>query len=145
MTESDQRKEHYIAAYKTILQSSINGLPSGLRQKIALALGKHKSFVSQITNPNYSIPIPVQHLDTIFAICRFSQDECEQFLEHYILAHPEHKNRINTCKQYVNRFRTLTIHIPVLEDPMQQKRLEASILEFTDRAILEAQKSISTT
>ncbi|MCP4709116.1 MAG: hypothetical protein GY869_10865, partial [Planctomycetes bacterium] len=66
-------------------------------------------------------------------------------LEFYIQAHPEHKNRINTSKQYVNRFRTLTIHIPVLDDPVQQRQLETKILEFADREIAAMQKTTSKT
>ncbi len=111
-----------------------------MRQKMAKALGKHKSFVSQITNPSYSVPIPVQHLDTIFVICHFSQDEVERFLAFYIAAHPEHKNRINISKQYVNRFKTLTIHVPILDDLVKQKQLETRILEFADREIASFSK-----
>ena len=37
-----------------------------------MALGKNRSFVSQITNPAYATPIPAQHLETIFEICHFS-------------------------------------------------------------------------
>ena len=40
--------------------------PSGTRQRLAGALGKNRSFVSQIANPAYPVPIPVQHLETIF-------------------------------------------------------------------------------
>ena len=46
------------AHYKTILRNTIDRRPSGTRQKIALALGKNKSFVSQITNPAYLSPVP---------------------------------------------------------------------------------------
>ena len=37
-----------------------------------IALGKNRSFVSQITNPAYAMPIPAQHLEIIFEICHFS-------------------------------------------------------------------------
>ena len=38
-------KEELVAAYKEILQSYIDLRPSGVRLKIADAIGKHKSFV----------------------------------------------------------------------------------------------------
>ena len=69
-----------IAAYKTILKEYIDRRPSGLRQKLAAALGKHKSFISQITGPSYAMPIPVAHLQTIFDICHFSPTERKNFL-----------------------------------------------------------------
>ena len=49
--------------------------PSGTRQRLADALGKNRSFVSQITNPAYQTPIPAQHFDPIFEICHFSAQE----------------------------------------------------------------------
>ena len=39
-----------------------------------------KSFVSQITNPAYTVPIPATDLTTIFEICHLSAAEREQFL-----------------------------------------------------------------
>src|SRR5262245_1448694 len=77
-----------VAAYKGVLQAIIDNRPSGTRQRIAAALGKNRSFVSQITNPVYSTPIPAQHLETIFAICHFSAAEREAFLHAYRRAHP---------------------------------------------------------
>ena len=77
-----------VAAYKVILKEYIDRRPSGLRQKLATALGKHKSFISQITGPSYAMPIPVQHLATIFDICHFSPAERKAFLAAYAAAHP---------------------------------------------------------
>lgn len=77
-----------VAAYKSILQAIIDNRPSGTRQRIASAIGKNRSFVSQITNPVYPTPIPAQHLDTIFSICHFSAPEREAFLHAYRRAHP---------------------------------------------------------
>jgi hypothetical protein len=77
-----------VAAYKSILQAIIDNRPSGTRQRIASAIGKNRSFVSQITNPIYPTPIPLQHLDTIFSICHFSAGEREAFLHAYRRAHP---------------------------------------------------------
>ena len=39
--------------------------PSGTRQRLADALGKNRSFVTQITSPAYDTPIPARHLSTI--------------------------------------------------------------------------------
>ena len=51
-----------IRAYKPILASIIDRRPSGTRQRLADELGKNRSFVTQITSPTYSTPIPAKHL-----------------------------------------------------------------------------------
>ena len=61
-----------VTAYKTLLASIIDRRPSGTRQRLADALAKNRSFVTQITNPAYATPVPASHLDVIFEICHFS-------------------------------------------------------------------------
>src|SRR4051794_4959886 len=78
-----------IAVYKTILRDCIDRRPAGLRARLATALGKHKSFVSQLTNPIYPMPVPARHIETIFEICHFSPDERRSFLKAYARAHPD--------------------------------------------------------
>ncbi|RUY88759.1 hypothetical protein, partial [Mesorhizobium sp. M7A.F.Ca.CA.003.01.2.1] len=80
--------EEAIRAYKTILSQVIDQRPSGMRQRLADALGKHRSFVTQISSPAYSIPIPSKHLPAIFSVCHFSPAERDQFLAAYHQAHP---------------------------------------------------------
>jgi hypothetical protein len=70
----------WIAAYKRILQDVLNRRPSGMRQRLAEALGKNRSFITQISNPAYQTPIPVQHLHRIIEICHFSAQERDQLL-----------------------------------------------------------------
>ena len=66
----------------------IDQRPSGTRQRLADALGKHRSFVTQITSPAYSTPIPSKHLPLIFSVCHFSTHERDHFLGAYQVAHP---------------------------------------------------------
>jgi hypothetical protein len=80
--------EEAVARYKAILQRVIDNRPSGTRQRLAGALGKNRSFVSQIANPAYATPIPARHLETIFEICHFSPDDRQLFVEAYAAAHP---------------------------------------------------------
>jgi len=60
-----------VADYKVILRRVLDNRPSGTRLKLAAALGKNRSFVTQITNPAYLVPIPAKHVAIIFevAIC----------------------------------------------------------------------------
>ena len=77
-----------IAAYKAILRDVLDRRPSGMRQRLAEALGKNRSFITQIANPAYQTPIPAQHVHPIIQICHFSVQERDRFLEAYHRAHP---------------------------------------------------------
>ena len=72
-----------------MLAAIIERRPSGTRQRLARALAKNRSFVSQITNPAYATPIPASHLAQIFEICHFSAAERQEFTRLYALAHPK--------------------------------------------------------
>jgi hypothetical protein len=77
-----------VEAYKIILRNVLDRRPSGTRQRLAIALGKNRSFISQISNPAYPVPIPAPHLEVIFEICHFSGAEKRAFLESFARAHP---------------------------------------------------------
>ena len=83
----DGRAAH-VETYKTILRNVLDQRPSGTRQRLATALGKNRSFVTQISNPAYSVPIPAPHLEIIFEICRFSPVDKSAFLDAFTRAHP---------------------------------------------------------
>ncbi len=64
-----------------------------MRQRLAEAIGKNRSFVSQISNPAYEVPIPARHVGLIFEICLFSPQQRAAFLKAYSRAHPEPVHR----------------------------------------------------
>ena len=123
-----------IAHYKGILRTYVDRRPSGTRQKIALTLGKHKSFVSQITNPAYASPVPAPHLNAIFEICHFSPEERRTFLAAYRLAHPK-QGEVRSDASGGERSHELRIRVPVLDDAGLQKDLEATIRQTAARII----------
>jgi len=127
-----------IARYKTLLRAVIDRRPSGLRGRLAMALGKHKSFVSQITNPAYSVPIPATDLATIFEICHLSPAEREQFLTDYRAAHPDRASR---PLRAANAPHELRIALPKFETESRAREVEAMILDFAARTIKLAQHS----
>ena len=51
-----------LVEYKRVLEEVLNNRPSGTRMRLATALGKNRSFISQISNPLYPTPIPAIHL-----------------------------------------------------------------------------------
>jgi hypothetical protein len=109
-----------LAQYKRVLQQVLDSRPSGTRQRLAELLGKNRSFISQISNPNYSVPIPARHVDRIFEVCHFSAAERNQFLEAYVRAHP----RRNKPGAPDTRWREITLRVPDLHDAEKNKRLE---------------------
>src|SRR4051795_11652428 len=97
-----------VAEYKAILKRVLDDRPSGTRQRLAKALGKNRSFISQIANPAYPVPIPVQHLETLIEVCHFSQEERRGFLAAYTRAHPQRLALVTTAR----RTRTISIVVP---------------------------------
>jgi hypothetical protein len=124
-----------IAAYKTILRDCIDRRPAGMRARIAIALGKHKSFVSQLSNPIYPMPIPARHIGTIFEICHFSREERQAFLKAYERAHPGAASRPVDEGAPPSRRKTISLEIPELGDPRKQRALESLLRELADRIV----------
>ena len=121
--------EEAVARYKAILRHVLDNRPSGARQRLASALGKNRSFVSQITNPSYSTPIPARHLETVFEICHFSPDDRRLFLEAYSEAHPR---RVSAAKEN-RRLRPHTIYLPDLGAEGRNHELDRIVGEFVQR------------
>src|SRR6202167_4985675 len=99
-----------VAEYKRIFKEVLDSRPSGMRIRLAYAIGKNRSFVSQISNPAYPIPIPIQHLNTIFDVCHFPPATKASFLRAYARAHPRRMGRLAE----IPRERTIMLHLPDL-------------------------------
>jgi hypothetical protein len=112
-----------LEGYKAILQKVIETRPSGTRQRLAEALGKNRSFISQITNPVYATPVPVQHLEIIFRICHFSGAEKRQFLAAYRAAHPGRLEQVDGLRQS----RTVAIELPDFGNVQMNRRVDEMV------------------
>jgi hypothetical protein len=121
--------EEAIRAYKSILAHVIDQRPSGMRQRLADALGKHRSFVTQISSLAYSTPIPSKHLPAIFSVCHFSAAEREQFLAAYHRAHPGKKSPAAGLR----KTRHLSLVVPDLGDDRQNAALDRAINDFIQK------------
>ncbi len=128
-------KDALVAAYKALLQAFIDRRPSGMRLKIAEAIGKNKSFVSQITNPAYPVPVPARHLDTIFRICHFSAEERQQFLAAYGAAHPNGAFDGKPARRRNDAGRQVVIDLPLLGNPDLEDDVADLIREFAHRVV----------
>jgi hypothetical protein len=112
-----------IEAYKAILLAVIENRPSGTRQRLAEALGKNRSFVSQIINASYPTPVPAQHIETIFSICHFAPHEREAFLEAYRVAHPGKLETVRAPRQA----RRIVVELPDFGRPAINRKVDEII------------------
>jgi hypothetical protein len=118
-----------VAEYKAILQRVLEARPSGTRQRIATALAKNRSFVTQITSPAYDTPIPARHVDLVMEICHFSPHERDAFLAAYGRAHPSR----HTSPRGEPRTRAHVVYLPDLGSEERNRKLDALIGDFVEK------------
>jgi len=112
-----------VAEYKRILSDVLELLPSGTRKRLAAALGKNRSFITQITNPAYSVPLPARHVDAVLDLCHLPPDKRQAFLDAYHRAHPRwHHHAFEPP-----RLRQVGVLLPDLGDPASNRELEALV------------------
>ncbi|MDV7341759.1 hypothetical protein RYZ26_19315 [Terasakiella sp. A23] len=132
MSKINQKVDAAIADYKTLIKSYLELRPSGTRIKLAEAFGTHKSFISQVCNPAYNVPLPSQHIPALFRVLHLSDGEKAAFMEAYQKAHPE---QLDDIEELPKNGKVVQIEIPKdLSVPVQQE-LEKMITEFAERAI----------
>ena len=120
-----------VADYKLVLQQVLDNRPAGTRLRLAEGLGKNRSFISQITNPNYSVPIPARHIERIFEICHFLASEKTQFMEAYERAHPDRAPGDSGDR----RWREIVLRVPDLRDRKKNKQLDDMMKEMLERVL----------
>ena len=121
-----------VAEYKRIFKEVLDSRPSGMRIRLAHAIGKNRSFVSQISNPAYPVPIPIQHLNTIFEVCHFSPRHKTAFLKAYARAHPRRVDRLAANP----RDRTVTLHVPDFGNSTRNRQIDDLMQEFARRLVV---------
>jgi hypothetical protein len=126
-----------VGEYKRIFKQVLDNRPSGMRMRLAHAMGKNRSFVSQISNSTYPVPVPIQHLNTIFDVCHFPPGAKTAFLQAYARAHPRRMGRLAENP----RERSITLHLPDLGSSKRNGQVDALMQEFARRliAILKAE------
>jgi hypothetical protein len=121
-----------VAEYKRIFKEVLDSRPSGMRIRLAHAIGKNRSFVSQISNPAYPVPIPIQHLNTIFDVCHFSLRHKTAFLKAYARAHPRRVDRLAATP----RDRTIALHVPDFGNSTRNRQIDDLMQEFARRLVV---------
>ena len=120
-----------VGDYKRVLQQVLERRPAGTKQRLAERLGKNRSFISQITNAKYSVPIPANHLESIFESCHFLAAERETFMAAYRRAHPHRAPDAGGGA----RWRELRLRVPDLRDPRKNKELDEFLHETLRRVL----------
>ena len=123
---TDEAASATVADYKRLLQQVCDRRPSGTRGRIAVALGTNRSFVSQLVSPTYAMPIPAQHLETIFEVCHFSPAERDAFLAAYDGAHPGRRG----ASEAPAATRTVSITAPDLGSARRNKAFDDMMAEY---------------
>ena len=77
----------------------------------------------------YAVPIPMQHLETIFEICHFTAGDRREFLAAYAEAHPR---RLDVVRKPAAT-RKITISVPDLGDARRNRLLDEAIAEIARR------------
>ena len=123
---NDAVRGETVADYKRLLQTVCDNRPSGTRGRLAVALGTNRSFVSQLVNPAYAMPIPAQHLETIFEICHFSPADRAAFLAIYDNAHPGRRE----TGESPTEIRVISLTVPDLGNARRNQAVDALIAEY---------------
>ena len=126
MTMNDAVGGETVADYKRLLQAVCDNRPSGTRGRLAVALGTNRSFVSQLVNPAYAMPIPAQHLEAIFEVCHFSPADRAAILAIYDNAHP---GRRETGEEAAG-MRVVSLTVPDLGNARRNQAVDALIAEY---------------
>lgn len=121
--------EDAVLEYKAILRAVLDNRPSGTRQRLAEAIGKNRSFISQISNPAYPTPIPAEHVGPIIEVCHFSGRERARFLDAYRRAHPK---RFRSLSSEAGT-RTLALTVPDLGSEELNREFDQTIADLARR------------
>ena len=127
--KAPETPEELIRAYKLIFSHVLETRPSGTRQRLADALGKHRSFITQMTSTTYATPIPQRHLATLFTVCHFSPAERDAFMAAYRAAH-RGKLEIGDAER---KMRHLSLVVPDLGDDKTNAAFDKAISEFVQK------------
>lgn len=130
---SNQRQADLVAAYKELLRGYLEKRPSGLRKRISDAIGTNRSFVSQITNPKYSVPIPSHYVNRLISVCHLSPTERTEFIAAYLEAHPGQAELLDNSS--VVETRTITIDLSMVADSAERELIKQT-LKFTAESLI---------
>ena len=127
--KAERERGDAVSEYKAVLKRVLDTRPSGTRHRLAVALGKNRSFISQIANPVYAVPIPRQHVETVLEICHFTASDRREFLSAYSKAHPR---RFDVVRKRAG-IRKVTLTVADLGDVRRNRLLDETLADIARR------------
>jgi len=131
--------DNKIAAYKILLREYLDRRPSGIRKKIAAAINTHRSFISQVANPNYRVPLPAQYVPILMDVCHFTAEEQKTFLKAYFEAHPG--QALVGQAAVLEDYKSTSIDLSEIEDEKTRIALSRAIREMAETMIRVVQET----
>ncbi len=131
--EKPDENDDLIGAYKDLIRSYLAIRPSGLRKKISDAIGTNRSFVTQITNPNYRVPIPSQYISKIMDVCHLTVVERSNFMNAYLAAHPGQADLLNARSSAKEA--SFTVDLSTVEDVETREMIKRSLRSVAETLI----------
>lgn len=136
---SENSIDEHIVAYKTLLREYLNRRPSGIRKKISSAINTHRSFISQVANPNYRVPLPAQYVPILMDVCHFTAEEQETFLAAYSAAHPGQALFARAAS--IGDYKSVTVDLSAIPAEKDRIALSRAIREMADGMVLLVQET----
>ena len=133
MAEKTDENDDLIGTYKDLIRSYLAIRPSGLRKKISDAIGTNRSFVTQITNPNYRVPIPSQYILKIMDVCHLSTLERSNFIKAYLAAHPGNADLLSARSS--SKDASYTVDLSSVEDSESREMIKRSLRSVAETLI----------
>ena len=130
MADYSGNKAEAVKTYKRLLRDAIERCPAGTKRRIAEQTGTSRSFVSQISNPDYSVPIPGRHVDAVLQLCALSEEEETAFREAHRAAHPPAGRNADS-----NSRNEMRIPLPRFENAEQRRKTEEAIRSSAETII----------
>lgn len=116
--------------YKRRLRDIVSACPHGTRQRIAREIECTRSYVSQMLNPESTVPVPEKYLPSIMQVCEFQETEAAEFMGIYRLAHPE-----KSCKVVESGEDFIKISLPKFRTAEQRRHVVELILKSAESIV----------
>lgn len=133
MNDENVESHDRVRVYKALLAAYISKRPSGMKKKISEAIGTKSSFVSQITSPAYSVPVPSHYVHPIMDVCHLSPVERTEFLEAYVLAHPGQAVLLNQPE--ISGDDSYTVDLSAVKDEKTKVMIKHALKQLADTLI----------
>ena len=116
--------------YKLLLREIVDRCPYGTKQRISVAIGSSRGFVSQFLDPDSKVPLPEKYVPVVMKVCELSDGDAAEFMELYQAAHPTRQT-----SKIDSDVHSMTISLPEFRSRKQREAVEEAILEMAEKIV----------